>query len=153
MDNEEIKKLLQELKESSDESSAVRSRVVRIHLDTPAEAERRRLVKEKEKAREERRRAEEQAKAEAEEEARRLEAERAAQEVVEEAKREAKAGFASDLEQDILAEKAAMPDAEETGEEPGSLNLSWDYEKPTLTSGFAKEEDFDLGSGKPDGRK
>ena len=39
MDNEEIKKLLQELKETSSESSAVRSKVVKIHMDTPAEAE------------------------------------------------------------------------------------------------------------------
>ena len=47
MDNEEIRKLLQELKESSDESSAVRSKVVKIHMDTPEEAERRQRAKER----------------------------------------------------------------------------------------------------------
>ena len=41
MDNEEIRELLKELKETSDESTAVRSRVVKIHFDTRQEAERR----------------------------------------------------------------------------------------------------------------
>ena len=45
MDNEEIRKLLQELKKTSDESTAVRSKVVKIHFDTPEEAERRRRIK------------------------------------------------------------------------------------------------------------
>ena len=47
MDNEEIRELLKELKESSDESSAVRSRVVKIHFDTPQEAERRERARRK----------------------------------------------------------------------------------------------------------
>ena len=86
MDNEEIKKLLQELKETSSESSAVRSKVVKIHMDTPAEAERRQREKARAKAREARRQAEEKARAEALEEELRLEAEKAALEAVEEAK-------------------------------------------------------------------
>ncbi len=147
MDNEEIRKLLQELKESSDESSAVRSKVVKIHMDTPAEAERRRRVREKEKAREEKRLAEERAKAEAEEEARRLEAEHAALEAVEEAKRQAKAGFASDLDEDILSGNLTGQNTDEAGEDIDDLELSWNYEKPELKSGFAREEDFDLGAG------
>ena len=51
MDNEEIRELLKELKETSDESTAVRSRVVKIHFDTRQEAERR--ARAREKAREE----------------------------------------------------------------------------------------------------
>ena len=98
MDNEEIKKLLQELKKNSDESTAVRSKVVKIHFDTPAEAARRRKAKARAEAEEARRKLEEEEKARAAEEARRLEAERMAREVVEEAKLQAKAGFSSDLE-------------------------------------------------------
>ena len=82
MDNEEIKKLLQELKKNSDESTAVRSEVVKIHFDTPAEAARRRKAKARAEAEEARRKREEEEKARAAEEARRLEAERMAREVV-----------------------------------------------------------------------
>ena len=155
MDNEEIKKLLQELKESSDGSVSGRSKVVKIHLDTPQEAERRKRAKEKAEAKEARRLAQEAEKAKAEEEARqearRLEAEKAAMEAVEEAKREAKAGFAADLEEQILSGSSQLSGEEsgENGEEPGAgLDLNWEYEKPVLKSGFARDEDFDLGSGK-----
>ncbi len=147
MDNEEIKKLLQELKESSDESTAVRSRIVKIHFDTPAEAEHRKRVKKKAEEAEARKRKEEEARAAEEEEARRLEAEQAALEAVEEAKREAKAGFSSDLESDILSEPAASAE-EETSTGLDDLDLNWDYEKPSLKSGFAKDEDFDIGGAK-----
>ena len=147
MDNEEIRKLLQELKESSDESSSVRSRIVKIHVDTPAEAEQRRKVKEREEAQEARRLAREKEKAEAEAEARRLEAEKAAQAAVEEAKAEAKAGFAADLDASIQADHSLLAQGEDSAEDDGVLDLNWNYEKPSLTSGFAKDEDFDLGGG------
>ena len=62
MDNEEIKKLLQELKKNSDESTAVRSEVVKIHFDTPAEAARRRKAKARAEAEEARRKREEEEK-------------------------------------------------------------------------------------------
>ncbi len=146
MDNEEIKKLLQELKESSDESTAVRSKIVKIHIDTPAEAERRRRAKKKAEEAEARKKQEEEARAQEEEEARRLEAEKAALEAVEEAKREAKAGFASDLESDIMNGPELTPE-QDPGADMSDLDLNWDYEKPSLTSGFAKDEDFDLGQG------
>ena len=144
MDNEEIRKLLQELKESSDESSAVRSKVVKIHVDTPAEAERRQKVKEREREKELRRQAQEEARAQAEEEARRLEAERAAKEAVEEAKRQAKAGFAADLDEAILTGNSLLSDPDEAGENADDLDLNWNYEKPELKSGFVKEEDLEL---------
>ena len=144
MDNEEIRKLLQELKESSDESSAVRSKVVKIHVDTPAEAEHRQKVKEREREKELRRQAQEAERVRAQEEARRLEAERAAKEAVEEAKREAKAGFAADLDESILTENSHLPDPDEDGENADDLDLNWDYAKPELKSGFVKEEDLEL---------
>ena len=157
MDNEEIRKLLQELKESSDGSSSVRSRVVKIHLDTPEEAERRKRAKEREQEKEARRLAREQEKERAEEEARqeerRLEAEKAAKEAVEEAKREAKAGFAADLEEQILLSDAGISPDAEPGEAADDLlsDLNWEYEKPELKSGFARDEDFDLGGRKRSG--
>ncbi len=144
MDNEEIRKLLQELKESSDESSAVRSKVVKIHVDTPDEAKRRQRVKEREKEKELKRQAEEMARAQAEEDARHLEAERAAKEAVEEAKRQAKAGFAADLDEAILTGNSGIPDPDEAGENADDLDLNWGYEKPELTSGFVKAEDLEL---------
>ena len=152
MDNEEIKKLLQELKETSSESSAVRSKVVKIHMDTPAEAERRRKEKARAKALEERRQAEEKARAEALEEERRLDAEKAALEAVEEAKAEAKAGFAADLDDSIQSMNASLPD-EEKEEEAMDLDLNWHYEKPALKSGFARDEDFGPSAGEDAGRK
>ncbi len=145
MDNEEIKKLLQELKESSDESNSVRTKVVKIHFDTPAEAERRRREKKRAEEREARKKREEEEKARAEEEARRLEAEKAAKKAVEEAKKEAKAGFASDLEDDLIQSGTSIPEAVDDVDDTGDLNLNWSYEKPELTSGFAREEDFDIG--------
>lgn len=145
MDNEEIKKLLQELKESSDESSSVRSKVVKIHVDTPAEAQKREREKRKKEEREARKRQEEEERARAEEEARRLEAEKAAQEAVEEAKREAKAGFAADLDTDLIKTGSSFPEGEEPGENADDLDLNWSYEKPELKSGFAREENFDIG--------
>ena len=144
MDNEEIRKLLQELKESSDESSAVRSKVVKIHMDTPEEAERRQRAKEREREKEARKKAQELAKQQAEEDAKRLEAERAAKRVVEEAKAQAKAGFAADLDEAIMASDTLFPDPDKSGEEADDLNLSWEYEKPELKSGFVKEEDLFL---------
>jgi len=144
MDNEEIRKLLQELKESSDESSAVRSKVVKIHMDTPEEAERRQRAKEREREKEARKKVQELAKQQAEEDAKRLEAERAAKRVVEEAKAQAKAGFAADLDEAIMASDTLFPDPDKSGEEADDLNLSWEYEKPELKSGFVKEEDLFL---------
>ena len=141
---EEIRKLLQELKESSDESSAVRSKVVKIHMDTPEEAERRQRAKEREREKEARKKAQELAKQQAEEDAKRLEAERAAKRVVEEAKAQAKAGFAADLDEAIMASDTLFPDPDKSGEEADDLNLSWEYEKPELKSGFVKEEDLFL---------
>ena len=144
MDNEEIKKLLQELKKNSDESTAVRSKVVKIHFDTPAEAARRRKAKARAEAEEARRKLEEEEKARAAEEARRLEAERMAREVVEEAKLQAKAGFSSDLEQDLdqIAEEQLLPE-EEYGESADDLDLNWEYERPRLSTDGPQEEKTD----------
>jgi ribosomal protein S21 len=47
MDNEEIRELLKKLKERSDESTAVKSQVIRIHFDTPKEARKREAAKRK----------------------------------------------------------------------------------------------------------
>jgi len=144
MDNEEIKKLLQELKKNSDESTAVRSEVVKIHFDTPAEAARRRKAKARAEAEEARRKREEEEKARAAEEARRLEAERMAREVVEEAKLQAKAGFSSDLEQDLdqIAEEQDLSE-EEFGESADDLDLNWEYERPRLSSDGPEDDDPD----------
>ena len=144
MDNEEIKKLLQELKKNSDESTAVRSEVVKIHFDTPAEAARRRKAKARAEAEEARRKREEEEKARAAEEARRLEAERMAREVVEEAKLQAKAGFSSDLEQDLdqIAEEQELSE-EEFGESADDLDLNWEYERPRLSSDGPEDDDPD----------
>ena len=142
MDNEEIKKLLQELKKNSDESTAVRSEVVKIHFDTPAEAARRRKAKARAEAEEARRKREEEEKARAAEEARRLEAERMAREVVEEAKLQAKAGFSSDLEQDLdqIAEEQDLSE-EEYGESADDLDLNWEYERPRLSSDGPEDDE------------
>ncbi|MBQ4176449.1 MAG: CapA family protein [Lachnospiraceae bacterium] len=142
MDNEEIKKLLQELKKNSDESTAVRSKVVKIHMDTPAEAARRRRAKERAEAEEARKRASEEEKARAAEEARRLEAERMAREVVEEAKLQAKSGFSSDLEEDLLAQSQDLTE-EEFGESADDLDLNWEYERPRLSTDAPYEEEED----------
>ena len=142
MDNEEIKKLLQELKKNSDESTAVRSKVVKIHIDTPAEAARRRRAKERAEAEEARKRAREEEKARAAEEARRLEAERMAREVVEEAKLQAKSGFSSDLEEDLLAQSQDLTE-EEFGESADDLDLNWEYERPRLSTDAPYEEEED----------
>lgn len=144
MDNEEIRKLLQELKKNSDESTAVRSKVVKIHFDTPEEAERRRRMKRRAEEEEARKQQEEQARAEAEEEERRREAEKAAMEAVEEAKLEAKAGFASDLEQDLQS-AMQLPDEEEAGENADDLDLNWEYEEPRLSTDAPEEEEEDDG--------
>ena len=144
MDNEEIRKLLQELKKNSDESTAVRSKVVKIHFDTPEEAERRRRMKRRAEEEEARKQQEEQARAEAEEEERRREAEKAAMEAVEEAKLEAKAGFASDLEQDLQS-AMELPDEEEDGENADDLDLNWEYEEPRLSTDAPEEEEEDDG--------
>lgn len=146
MDNEEIRKLLQELKKNSDESTAVRSKVVKIHFDTPAEAARRRKEKQRAEAEEARRRQEEEEQARAAEEARKLEAERMAREVVEEAKLQAKAGFSPDLEQDLLAHAHQDPE-EEAGEDADDLDLNWDYERPRLSSDDPYEEEEPAGGG------
>ena len=140
MDNEEIRKLLQELKKNSDESTAVRSKVVKIHFDTPQEAARRRKAKERAEAEEARRKLEEEEKARAAEEARRLEAERMAQEVVEEAKQQAKSGFSPDLEQDLYASSMDDP-GEEAGENIDDLDLNWEYERPRLSSDDLYEDE------------
>ena len=151
MDNEEIRKLLQELKESSDESSSVRSKIVKIHIDTPEEARRRERAKQRAREKEERRLAEEARKAEAEEEARRLAAQKAAEEAVEEAKREAKSGFAPDLDEDLFTAAATHQEAEASEEDASDsdLNLNWGYEVPELKSGLVSEEDLDLGPAQP----
>lgn len=139
MDNEEIRKLLQELKETSDGSTVVRSKVVRIHMDTPAEAQRRRRAKEREKELEEKRLAQEKARAQALEEERRLEAEKAALEAVAEAKAEAKAGFIMNLEEaEQTSEEAALVSDEETGIE--ELDLNWKFQKPSKAGESVKGE-------------
>ena len=148
MDNEEIRKLLLELKESSDESSSVRSKIVKIHFDTPREAEQRERAKKRAAEKEARRLAEEEARAQAEAEEKRLEAQKAIDEAVEAAKREAKAGFAPDLEETLSAD-AAPGAQDEAGEPEKELELNWGYEKPQLTSGLVKEEDLDLGPKEP----
>ena len=142
MDNEEIRKLLQELKKTSDESTAVRSKVVKIHFDTPEEAERRRRIKRRAEEEEARKQLEEQARAEAEEEERRREAEKAAMEAVEEAKLEAKAGFSSDLEQDLQS-AMELEEEEEAGENADDLDLNWEYEEPRLSTDGPEEEEDD----------
>ena len=123
MDNEEIRELLKELKETSDESTAVRSRVVKIHFDTRQEAERR--AREREKAREE---AERQREKEEQEEKERQEAlsrkaEEQTEAIVSEAKAEASAVFSPDLSTDM--EKLEEKKPEETQPEETDLKLHW----------------------------
>ena len=123
MDNEEIRELLKELKETSDESTAVRSRVVKIHFDTRQEAERR--AREREKAREE---AERQREKEEQEEKERQEAlsrkaEEQTEAIVSEAKAEASAAFSPDLSTDM--EKLEEKKPEETQPEETDLKLHW----------------------------
>ena len=115
MDNEEIRELLKELKESSDESSAVRSRVVKIHFDTPQEAERRERARRKAAEAARQKALEEEEERRAEEEARREAAEKEAEAVVAEAKAEAAAEFSADLGKDLLSQ--------ETGED----HFYWEY--------------------------
>ena len=70
MDNEEIRKLLQELKETSDTGKSVRSKVVKIHFDTPEETEKKARAKRRAEQEAQRRRLEEEAREQAREEAR-----------------------------------------------------------------------------------
>ena len=110
MDNEEIRELLKELKESSDESSAVRSRVVKIHFDTPQEAERRERARRKAAEAARQKALEEEEERRAEEEARREAAEKEAEAVVAEAKAEAAAEFSADLGKDLLSQETGEDD-------------------------------------------
>ncbi len=143
MDNEEIRKLLQELKETSDGSTAVRSKVVKIHVDTPAEAERRMRAKKKAEEEAARKRLEAEAKAQAEEEERQRAAEKAAREAVEAAKEEARSGFAEDLDETLLTEEEALEDTEDAFGEEDDLDLNWEYDRPTsLKSGLVREDAF-----------
>ena len=130
MDNEEIRELLKELKESSDESSAVRSRVVKIHFDTPQEAERRERARRKAAEAARQKALEEEEERRAEEEARREAAEKEAEAVVAEAKAEAAAEFSADLGKDLLSQ--------ETGEDDelsdaADLHFNWEYKYRRLS--------------------
>ena len=93
MDNEEIRELLKELKETSDESTAVRSRVVKIHFDTRQEAERRARAREKAREEAERQREKEEQEEKERQEALSRKAEEQTEAIVSEAKAEASAAF------------------------------------------------------------
>ena len=123
MDNEEIRELLKELKETSDESTAVRSRVVKIHFDTRQEAERR--AREREKAREEaeRQREKEEQEKKERQEALNRKAEEQTEAIVSEAKAEASAVFSPDLSTDMERLEEKKP--EEAQPEETDLKLHW----------------------------
>lgn len=124
MDNEEIRELLKELKETSDESSSVKSKVVKIHFDTRKEAEAREKARQKAKEEEERQRLlkEEEEKKRQEELAR--EAEEKAQEIVEKAKAQASSVFSPDLGSDMDKLEEDAP-ADEEPSEDDDLDLNW----------------------------
>ena len=71
---------------------------------------------------------------------------------MEEAKAEAKAGFAADLDDAISSMNTSLPE-EEQEEDAVDLDLNWHYEKPALTSSFARDEDFGPSAGGSAGRK
>lgn len=125
MDNEEIKKLLQELKETSDESPAGRSKVVKIHFDTPWETEMKARAKQKAEEAARKKELEEEARREAEEEAARQKAEKKAQEAASEAKPEAAGEFSATLESDLKS-GAESADSEDSSDDLESLN--WNFE-------------------------
>ena len=144
MDNEEIRELLKELKESSDESSAVRSRVVKIHFDTPQEAERRERARRKAAEAARQKALEEEEERRAEEEARREAAEKEAEAVVAEAKAEAAAEFSADLGKDLLSQ--------ETGEDDelsdaADLHFNWEYKYRRLSEESPAPADGEVLSG------
>lgn len=148
MDNEEIRELLKELKESSDESSAVRSRVVKIHFDTPQEAERRERAKRKAAEAARQKALEEEEERRAEEEARREAAEKEAEAVVAEAKAEAAAEFSADLGKDLLPEEDA---GDEALSDAADLHFNWEYKYRRLSeesAGPAEGEDRSGSAGK-----
>ena len=130
MDNEEIRELLKELKESSDESSAVRSRVVKIHFDTPQEAERRERARRKAAEAARQKALEEEEERRAEEEARREAAEKEAEAVVAEAKAEAAAEFSADLGKDLLSQET---DGDDELSDAADLHFNWEYKYRRLS--------------------
>lgn len=125
MDNEEIKELLRELKETSDESTSVKSKVVKIHFDTQREAEKR--AREKERARQEAERAraaqEEEEKRRREDQAR-IEAEQK-ERLVAEAKEKAQAVFSPDLPTGGSQDEGGGQDFAEEEETGSDLDLNW----------------------------
>ena len=123
MDNEEIRELLKELKETSDESTAVRSRVVKIHFDTRQEAERRARAREKAREEAERQREKEEQEEKERQEALSRKAEEQTEAIVSEAKAEASAVFSPDLSTDM--EKLEEKKPEESQPEETDLKLHW----------------------------
>ncbi len=126
MDNEEIRELLKELKETSDESSSVKSRIVKIHFDTRKEAEARERERQKAREEEEKRRLLEEEEEKEKQEALAREAEKKAEEIVTEAKAEASAAFSPDLGKDIGRLEEEEPQEEEKTPPEDELKLNWD---------------------------
>lgn len=126
MDNEEIRELLRELKESSDEGHSVKSRVVKIHFDTPKEAAQREKAKKRAEDEAQKKRQEEE-----EEQARRKEeaeeaARKEAEKAVREAKEEAARSFGSRLDQELQEADAALEkEADADTDEDTDLRLDW----------------------------
>lgn len=139
MDNEEIRELLKELKETSDESSSVKSRVVKIHFDTRKEAEARQREKQKAREEAERKRLEEEEEKKRQQEALAREAEKKAEEIVSEAKAEASAAFSPDLGEEI--ERLNDQESAEEDKPEADLDLTWDPGKmPRLRRYFRKKD-------------
>ena len=135
MDNEEIRELLRELKETSDESTAVKSRVVKIHFDTRREAEEREREKQKALEEEKRQKLREEEEERQKQEARTREAQEKTEAIVSEAKAEASAAFSPDLTQDMDRLQGEEPSEEESGET--DLKLNWDPISITRSVGAA----------------
>ena len=125
MDNEEIRELLRELKEKSDEGNEVKGRVVKIHFDTPWETERKERRRKREALEAQKREEEARREAEKLEEEKARAAEEAARAAVEEAKAQAAAEFSPDLMEDLVS-----PAEEEAGpEEEPDLQLNWSMDR------------------------
>lgn len=155
MDNEEIRELLKELKESSDEGHTVKSRVVKIHFDTPKEAARKEQEKKKAEEEEARLRAERE---EAEEKRRQEEAEAARKEaeaVVSQAKAEAAKSFVSDLDEELRQadEKLSEEEGTQSQEDDTALHFDWKMEKVRRPGDLLKEleEEDEPENEEPDG--
>lgn len=155
MDNEEIRELLKELKETSDESSAVKSRVVKIHFDTRREAAEREKAKRKAQEEAEKLRRKQEQEEAAKKEALEEEAEKKAAAVVNEAKAQAAAVFSPDLGSDIGKLESQERSEEEEEPETVDLNLNWD---PRKTPGLGRylgalEDDDQEDEEDPSGRE